>query len=124
MLISNCVCVNLVVLLVLHQCSQVITAANRTLQMGVLLPYTGALTTGYGISGAVPLALEYIHTDPSFSLLRDMGYEINFTIADCSCDIGPALEDFSYIYARSNPPMDVYIGKFWYIVEYYLIYCN
>jgi hypothetical protein len=84
---------------------------ERIIQAGVLLPYSGSLSIGYGISGAVPLAIEFIQMDPSFEFFRSRGYSINFTIVDCPCDAGPGLAAFSDLYAVSNPPIDVYIGR-------------
>jgi hypothetical protein len=87
------------------------STSNRTLQLGVLLPYTGSWPVGYGISGAVPLAVNYIRTDPSFAHLRSKGYDFNYTIVDCPCDEGPGLTTFTRMLLTNQPPIDVYIGK-------------
>jgi hypothetical protein len=87
------------------------STSNRTLQLAVLLPYTGSWPVGYGISGAVPLAVNYIRTDTSFAYLRRKGYDFNYTIVDCPCDEGPGLTTFARLLLTNQPPIDVYIGK-------------
>jgi hypothetical protein len=87
------------------------STSNRTLQLAVLLPYTGSWPVGYGISGAVPLAVNYIRTDTSFAYLRNKGYDFNYTIVDCPCDEGPGLTTFTRLLLTSQPPIDVYIGE-------------
>lgn len=83
---------------------------NRTVQMAVLLPYKGLWTAGFGISGAVPLAVNYVRTDPSFAYMRSQGYDLNYTILNCPCDQGPGLAVFAKAYASVNPVYDVFIG--------------
>lgn len=89
-----------------------VQAANRTIQMGILLPFTGSLTIGQGISGAVPKAINKFNTDPSFAYLRNLNYSVNYTVVDCGCDEGVGLTAFANLYAaKNNPPIDIYIGK-------------
>ena len=84
--------------------------AKRILQMGVLLPYTGSLPIGLGISGAVPLAVNFISSDPRFEYFRK-NYDLNYTIVDCPCDTGPGLVAFSNTLLQTDPKIDVFIGK-------------
>ena len=85
---------------------------NRTLQMGVFLPYGGTWPIGAGISGAIPYAVERFRADPNFAFMRDqLGYDLNFTIRDTSCNEGIGVVAFAnFVAAKSNPPIDVFIG--------------
>ena len=83
---------------------------KRILQMGVLIPYTGSWPVGLGISGAVPLAINFIRTDPRFEYFRQR-YDLNYTIIDCPCDAGPGLVTFSKLMLQTDPNIDIFIGK-------------
>jgi hypothetical protein len=96
-------------LLITHTVTGAVTR-GRTLQVGVLLPYTGSWPVGLGISGAVPLAIDYVRTDQDFALFRKLGYDLNYTIVNCPCDEGPGLVAFAEL-INLTPPMDVYIGN-------------
>ena len=86
-------------------------AVNRTLQLGVFMPYSGIWPIGVGISGAVPLAIENIRSDPAFSFLRSQGYDFNFTVQDSSCNQGVGIVAFSnFQAAKNNPLIDAFIG--------------
>ena len=101
----------IVIVLYLMALSPVVVESSRTINMGVLLPYTGLSTPGYSISGAVPLAMEYVNSNPSLNNLKVHGYNLNFTIYNCPCDVGEGLAAFAEVYAKcSEPPIDVYIG--------------
>ena len=91
-------------------CDYYQVVGKRILQMGVLLPYTGSWPVGLGISGAVPLAVNFVRTDPKFEYFRQY-YELNYTIFDCPCDAGAGLVTFSKAMLKHDIQFDIFIGK-------------
>ena len=89
---------------ILHQ-----SEGKRILQLGVLLPYTGSWPVGLGISGAVPMAVNFVRTDPKFEYFRQ-NYDLNYTIIDCSCDAGAGLVGFAKLLLQTSPSIDIFIG--------------
>lgn len=83
--------------------------ATRTLQLAALLPYTGSWPVGYGMSGAVPMAIDFINSDPSFAYIRKLGYRFNYTLVDCPCDEGPGMTSYAKL-AMSDSPPAAFIG--------------